>query len=227
MSVPTPTPYESIDTFVDVGGFRTHYFEAGSGPTVVALHGGEHGCQGDISWEYNIAELAKNFRVVVPDWLGYGQTAKIHDFENFYERMVVHIKDFLAVMKIEDAVFLGNSMGANFLLRDAAQPTPHLKAKAIVAISGGGAVVDSMRYALTDYDGSREAMVTLVGALLHDKKWIEDEAYVDRRLESSLLPGAWECAAAARFRAPVRVSKGTPDIDYSKISVPVYLVSGQ
>ncbi|MCW2748555.1 MAG: alpha/beta hydrolase family protein [Nocardioidaceae bacterium] len=227
MPVPVPTPYESTHAFVDVDGLRTHYFESGSGPAVVALHGGEFGCAGDLSWEYNIAELSKSFRVIVPDWLGYGQTDKVHDFGNFYLRMMRHMQGFLAAIGVDDAVFLGNSMGANFLLRDASLEQPFFKAKALVAISGGGAVVDSQRYALTDYDGDRDKMVTLINSLLYDNAWSTDEQYVDRRQASAMVPGAWECAAAARFRAPKRAPSPTvPDIDYSSIRIPVYLISG-
>ena len=67
--------------FVEVDGIRTHYLEAGGGDPVVLLHSGEFGGCAELSWEYMIPHLAPHFRVIAPDWLGFGGTAKIHDFE--------------------------------------------------------------------------------------------------------------------------------------------------
>lgn len=227
MAIPSVPPYVAEENYLDVDGLRTHYLELGSGPTIVLLHGGEFGASGILSWEYNLAELAKHFHVVVPDWLGYGESAKVHDFENLYLRMVRHMGRLLETLGIRDAQFVGNSMGAAFLLRDSSSSASYLHARSVLAISGGGAVVESNRRALIDYDGTRESMVTLVGALFHAREWPADSEYVDRRHRSSLIPGAWECAAAARFRSPVRATGQHAEADYSGIAVPTMLIAGQ
>jgi alpha/beta hydrolase fold len=80
----TVPPVERVhrSRFIEVDGMRTHYLEAGEGPPVVLLHSGEFGGCAELSWEYLIPDLAQHFRVIAPDWLGFGQTAKVHDFES-------------------------------------------------------------------------------------------------------------------------------------------------
>ena len=52
---------------------------------------------------------------------------------------------------------------------------------------------------MMDYDCTTEGMKALLRGMFVDPKWSEDEAYVQRRVELSTRPGAWETIAAARF----------------------------
>jgi pimeloyl-ACP methyl ester carboxylesterase len=63
-----------------VDGLVTSYLEAGHGDPVVLLHGGEFGAGAELGWERNIAALAAKYRVLAPDQLGFGQSAKVIDF---------------------------------------------------------------------------------------------------------------------------------------------------
>ena len=65
-----------------IGDIRTHYLEAGEGPHLVLLHGGEYGASAETTWKFNIAPLAKTFHVIAPDMLGFGLTDKIYDFSD-------------------------------------------------------------------------------------------------------------------------------------------------
>ena len=217
--------------FIDVDGMRTHYLEAGEGPPVVLLHSGEFGGCAELSWEYLIPELAQHFRVIAPDWLGFGQTAKVHDFESKRARMMWHLARFIQIMALDRAHFIGNSMGATFLLALAAETPCRLPINKLVAVSGGGFMPDNEhRRSLLNYDGTSQAMVSLLKAIFEDSVWYDDSAYVDRRVRLSLMPGAWESVAAARFKSPVtqvRSEFGQPDpIPYSNIAVPTLLIAG-
>jgi pimeloyl-ACP methyl ester carboxylesterase len=217
--------------FIEVDGMRTHYLEAGEGPPVVLLHSGEFGGCAELSWEYLIPELAPHFRVIAPDWLGFGKTAKVHDFESKRARMMWHLVRFIQIMALERAHFIGNSMGATFLLALAAETPCRLPIDRLVAISGGGFMPDNEhRRSLLSYDGSSEAMVSLLEAIFEDSVWYDDSAYVERRRQLSLLPGAWESVAASRFKSPVTEARsefGQPDpISYSNIAVPTLLIAG-
>lgn len=110
--------------FITVEGINTHYLEAGAGPTLVLLHSGEFGGCAELSWEFNIAALAEHFHVIAPDWLGFGGTDKLYDFIAGHRRMLQHMVGFLAAMNINEADFLGNSMGGTFLARVAASEQP-------------------------------------------------------------------------------------------------------
>jgi pimeloyl-ACP methyl ester carboxylesterase len=217
--------------FIEVDGMRTHYLEAGEGPPVVLLHSGEFGGCAELSWEYLIPELSQHFRIIAPDWLGFGRTAKVHDFEGKRARMMSHLVRFIQTLALEGAHFVGNSMGATFLLGMAAERPCRLPIRRLVAISGGGFMPDNEhRRSLLSYDGSSLAMVALLKAIFEDPVWYTDETYVERRRQLSLLPGAWESVAAARFKSPVTETRsefGQADqIPYADIVVPTLLIAG-
>jgi 2-hydroxymuconate-semialdehyde hydrolase len=217
--------------YLDVGGIRTHYLDAGDGPPVVLLHSGEFGGSAELCWEFNIGPLARDFRVIAPDWLGFGGTDKLRDFVSGSDRMIRHMSAFLQAMAIEQADFAGASMGATMLLREAARPGCRFPIRRLVVASGGGFVPDNEeRRRLLSYDGTPEAMRAILRANFHDPAWARDDAYVKRRVEASLAPGAWEAIAAARLKPPTvppRSDFGQPDtIAYERIRYPTLAVAG-
>lgn len=217
--------------FIDVGGIRTHYLEAGEGPTVILLHSGEFGGCAELSWEHNIPALARRFHVVAPDWLGFGKTDKLYDFAQGHRRMLTHMVRFLETLGIAEADFIGNSMGGSFLCRVAASDQPIFPIRRMVLASGGGFAPDNpARRALLEYDCTRDAMRAILQAVFHDPAWAQDESYIERRHALTLEPGVWECAAAARFRSPAMAPPKefgkADDTAYEKVSVPTLIVAG-
>ena len=212
-----------------VDNLETHYLEAGTGEPLVLLHGGEFGGSAELGWEHNIAELGKRYRVIAPDWLGYGKSAKVHDFVLGVRKMLLHLGRFSEELGIGDAPFVGNSIAGTLLLADAASQAPVIPASRIVSVCGGGRINRNEHVdALFDYDGSIEAMRRLLVALFHKKEWNDNPEYVQRRHEISLEPGAWEAVAAARFRRPAAPERipATPPA-YERISIPTLLIEGQ
>ena len=53
-----------------------------------------------------------------------------------------------------------------------------------------------------------------------------DEAYLEKRHRLSLVPGSWECTAAARFRRPGVKTREKEEIDYRNIKRPTLIVAG-
>jgi 2-hydroxy-6-oxo-6-(2'-carboxyphenyl)-hexa-2,4-dienoate hydrolase len=92
---------------VTVFGFRLHYREAGRGEPVVLLHG----LGGDSSrWRPNILPLAADFRVIALDQIGFGQSDK--PLANYHNGMLSEfLVEFLRILGIQKASFVGNSMG--------------------------------------------------------------------------------------------------------------------
>ena len=223
--------------YVAVDGINTHYLEAGDpdAPTVALLHSGEFGGCAEISWEFAVPALAEHFHVVAPDWLGFGRTDKVFDFADARGRVYRHMQRFFEVLQITEADFVGNSMGGSNLARIIADPPPILPVRSAVLCSGGGFTpLTEERKALLAYDGTAEAMRTLLHAMLNDRKWGNDDAYVAKRQEMASLPGAWECASAPRLRRPeqnqgdrANQSFGVPDDTvYENVAVPVLIIAG-
>jgi pimeloyl-ACP methyl ester carboxylesterase len=217
--------------FLLVDGIRTHYLEAGSGDPVILLHSGEFGGCAELSWEFNIPAFAERYRVIAPDWLGYGQTDKIHDFALRHRRMLLHMRRFLEVLAIDDAAFVGSSMAGGLLLRDAATEQPLLPANTLIAAPGGGISPDNPdRRATIEYDCTIDGIKRILRACFHSDEWVNNDDYAQRRYELSLIPGAWECAAAARFTNPLTAPRswlGQPDdTPYETIQAQVLFIAG-
>jgi pimeloyl-ACP methyl ester carboxylesterase len=214
---------------VQVDGLATSYLEAGQGDPVVLLHGGEFGVSAELGWEHNIGALGKHYRVLAPDMLGFGQSAKVVDFTDGRGMRIRHIARFCAELGVESAHFVGNSMGAINLLVDATSEAPLLPMRSMVTICGGGDIQRNSHVdALYSYDATLPAMRKIVEALFHDPSFPEDDDYVRRRYQSSIIPGAWESLAAARFRRPGLEPPPTPSSAraYDRIKVPTLVVEG-
>lgn len=215
--------------YVLVDGIRTHYLEGGEGPPLVLLHSGEFGASAELTWEFNIAELAERFHVVAPDWLGYGKTDKLFDFGNMWRARIRHITRFLEVMCIGKACFVGNSMGGTILLGHAAEAEREWDIDRMVIVSGGGHVPENeARQLLNTYDGTREHMKKIVHAIYMRDELHDDADFIERRYLSSLEPGAWECTAAVRFRAPFTPPRGYGrSSGYDLVNVPTLILAGE
>ncbi len=214
---------------IQVDGMATSYLEAGEGDPVVLLHGGEFGAGAELGWERNIGALAERYRVLAPDQLGFGQSAKVIDFVDGRGMRIRHVARFCEVLGIDAAHFAGNSMGAINLLTDTTSETPLLPVRSLVIICGGGEIQQNRHFeALQQYDATLPAMRRIVEALFYDAGYPGDDDYVRRRYESSTAPGAWEAVAAARFRRPNAAPSSTPSSarPYERIGVPTLVVEG-
>lgn len=220
---------EAVRKAVSVDGLATSYLEAGQGDPVVLLHGGEFGVSAELGWERNVAALAAHYRVLAPDMLGFGQSAKVIDFNDGRGMRIRHIARFCAAVGVSSAHFVGNSMGAVNMFADATSESPLLPAATLTMICGGGEIQRNKHWAaLYDYDATLAGMHRIVEALFFDPAYPNDDACVQRRYESSIAPGAWEALAAARFRRPGLEPPPLPSSKraYERITVPTLVVEG-
>lgn len=215
---------------VEIDGLVTGYLEAGHGDPVVLLHGGEFGASAELGWEHNIGALAEHYRVLAPDQLGFGRSAKVIDFVNSRAMRIRHVARFCEVLGVDSAHFAGNSMGAINLLTDTTSEKPLLPVRSMAIICGGGEIQLNHHFdALQQYDATLPAMRRIVEALFFDARFPDDEDYVLRRYESSTAPGAWEAVAAARYRRPNAAPSVAPSSDrqYERIGVPTLVIEGR
>lgn len=224
----TRQAYRHRELYVD--GLLTSFIDVGEGDPLVLLHGGEFGASAELGWERVIETLSRRRRVIAPDILGFGGSAKVLDFVNGRGMRIRHVSALLACLGIDSADFAGNSMGAVMLLNDASSHRPLLPVRSMAVICGGGEILaNEHSAALYDYDATLPAMRRIVTALFHDPAYAEDEDYVRRRFESSIAPGAWEAVAAARFRRPGRQPPEAPAASpgYGSITRRCLIVEGE
>jgi 2-hydroxymuconate-semialdehyde hydrolase len=208
-----------------VGNIRTHFLEAGRGPDLVLLHGGEYGASAEITWKHNIGPLAERFHVIAPDMLGWGETDKIYNFSDPAGYRIKHIKKVLELIGITKAFFVGNSGGGGTILRASVmEPLPFQ----MVTICGNASVFKTNSQAdLENYTPSLENMKKLVALLYHDPRW-HTEDNIRERYQASIIPGAWEALSAARLRSPAHQPRSTTEEFVNKLSrlrVPLLLMS--
>ena len=101
--MPATPPAKQVDVF----GQKISYVEAGSGQPVVLLHG----LGGDLTnWAFTIPAVAAKYRVIVPDQIGFGNSAK-PQINYRVATMVDFLHAFLRKLGIERATLVGNSLG--------------------------------------------------------------------------------------------------------------------
>jgi pimeloyl-ACP methyl ester carboxylesterase len=210
------------------GDIKTHFIEAGSGPELILLHGGEYGASAEITWRANIDELARRFHVVAPDLLGWGQTDKLYSFSDPAGLRIRHLQRFLEALGIGKAFFVGNSAGGGLILRGAVRRPVPFQIQKMVTICGNASVFKTTSQAdLENYTPSLENMGKIVALLYHDPKW-RTEDVIRERYECSIIPGAWEALSAARLRSPVHQARSTTEEfvqQLSNLTIPLLVMS--
>lgn len=216
---------------VRVDGAVTHYLEAGDGPPLVLLHGGEYGAAAEVTWERCIPALAAHHRVVAPDLLGYGHSDKLRDMRGQRRRFVAQVAGLVDTLCLGPARFVGTSLSARLLLDQAASASPQWPIEAMVVVGIGLHPPDgAAARTLAEYDGTLDGLRPLMKVLFADPSFADDEAYLRRRYAFCDIPGAWEFGAASRLRRPGAgrpASRPGGPPPYGAISVPTMLVVGE
>ena len=109
---------EGVENELVVNGTRIHFFEAGAGPCLLLLHGGGPGASGLSNFQQNIPELARHFRVIIPDQPGYGRSDKVippagESRSSYSARTIIGLLDQLNVTRTH---IVGNSLGGRTAL---------------------------------------------------------------------------------------------------------------
>lgn len=167
-----------------VFGQKIHYVEAGSGPTVILLHGLGGSTQ---AWQFNIGPLAEKFHVVVLDQIGFGKSDK--PLVNYRIRTYVDFLDqFCKQLKIERATLVGNSMGGWIAAMYTAAFPDRVEKLVLVDAAGYAPPKDlDMRTLFALNPTTREGMKILTSKVFYNKLFQTDAAV--------------EAAMAARFAA--------------------------
>jgi pimeloyl-ACP methyl ester carboxylesterase len=110
---------------VELFGQRIEFYDVGSGPVVVLLHGMGSSAKDD--WGACIARLSAHRRVLAPDQLGFGASAKpVIDYG--IQTWVDFLGEFLRMEKVRDFTLVGESLGgwiaAQYAIQALGHPAP-------------------------------------------------------------------------------------------------------
>lgn len=164
---------QPADNTITIFGQTIHYFDMGSGPVVVLLHG--LGSRKD-DWLPVLEPMAQKYRLLVPDQIGFGKSDKpLLDYS--IQTYVDFLNEFLRQMKVEKASLVGESLGGWI-------------AGLYVAEMGGGAhLIPVEKLVLIDAAGLKQekpipdlnpsslaAMRGLMEAVFYDTSWLSEDA---------------------------------------------------
>lgn len=104
---------------VEAGKWKIHINEAGEGHPIIMLHGTGPGATGWSNFSQNLQDLAKKYRVILMDAVGWGKSDPMPPAEGGLDSpaAVESLKALLDALGIEKAALVGNSMGGATTLR--------------------------------------------------------------------------------------------------------------
>jgi 2-hydroxy-6-oxonona-2,4-dienedioate hydrolase/4,5:9,10-diseco-3-hydroxy-5,9,17-trioxoandrosta-1(10),2-diene-4-oate hydrolase len=121
--------------FAQAGGVKIHYQEGGSGDPLICIHGAGPGATGWSNFKGNFDYLTRHFRTILIDMPQYGKSDKPVIPGGRLAFLAQVLNDFMSEMKIEKAVFIGNSMGGQAALKLAIDFPERVKRLAVIGSS--------------------------------------------------------------------------------------------
>jgi pimeloyl-ACP methyl ester carboxylesterase len=130
---------------VTIHGHRRAYRKAGSGPTLLLLHG--LGCNSG-TWLPLMPKLAERFTVIAPDLLGHGDSAKPrgdYSLGGYANGM----RDLLTLLDVDRVTVAGHSFGGGIAMQFAYQFPERTERVVLIGSGGLGPEVSVFIRALT------------------------------------------------------------------------------
>jgi pimeloyl-ACP methyl ester carboxylesterase len=164
---------QPADKTIAVFGQSIHYFDLGSGPVVVLLHG--LGSRKE-DWLPVLEPMAQKYRLLVPDQIGFGKSEKpLLDYS--IQTYVDFLNEFLRQLKVEKASLVGESLGgwiAGLYAAEIGDGAHLIPVEKLVLVDAGGLKQDQP---LPDLNpSSLAAMRGLMEAVFYDTSWLNEDA---------------------------------------------------
>lgn len=163
-----PAPPERT---VAVFGQIIHYWDVGTGPVVVLVHG-----LGDRkeSWLTVIPALSRQYRVLALDQIGFGKSAKpLLDYN--IQTYVDFLNEFLRDLNVSRATLVGESLGGWIVALDAAEESSDptmVRLERLVIVDGAGLKQDKQIPNLNP--STVEEMRDVMKAVFYDTSWLDE-----------------------------------------------------
>ena len=162
----------------------------GHADAVMLLHGSGAGVSGWANWRGLMPELAKKYRVIVPDLVGFGYTQTPDDFSfRFMDSWVEQMLAVLDGLGIARAHIVGNSFGGAVALWMAHHAPERTGRLVLMGPGGWPAKVGPELAALWAYKPSVDAMREAMRVMAHNQALVTEEL-VEMRYRATLREGA-------------------------------------
>ncbi len=189
------------DRYIKIGNINTRYWAEGDkGSNVILIHG--LGASADI-WMHNILALAERHRVYAPDLVGFGRSGKPKvKYSPSY--MSAFINDFMKALNIEDACFMGLSLGGGVALQYQLQFPGNVQRLVLVDSAGLGREMPLvMRLATVPVMGELMLSPSRAGVITKDLIDLYFELNFSQEAAKTVLSVLRACATIRGGRAHV------------------------
>ncbi|RSM36465.1 2-hydroxy-6-oxo-2,4-heptadienoate hydrolase [Amycolatopsis balhimycina DSM 5908] len=189
-----------IGRSISAGGIKTYYHDIGSGPPVLLLHGSGPGVTAHANWRAVIPLLAKNFRVIAPDLLGFGNTTAPEGARYDLDTWTTHLTDFADALGLAGMSLVGNSFGGALALKLATRHPERIDRLVLMGSVGIDFPITPGLERVWGFTPSLKNMRDLLDLFAHDRTRVTDDL-AELRLAAATQPGVQD-AFAAMFPAP-------------------------
>lgn len=189
-----------IGLSIVANGINTNYHDQGSGEPVLMIHGSGPGVTAFANWRLTMPVLAKNFRVIAPDMVGFGYTERPAGVQYSMSNWVDHALGLLDALNIDSAHIVGNSFGGGLALALAIRAPQRVKRMVLMGAAGTSFPLTAGLDAVWGYTPSFENMRKIMDIFAYDRNLVSDEL-AKLRYEASIRPGYQE-SFASMFPAP-------------------------
>lgn len=215
--------------YIEAGGHKTHYHEAGTGDTVVFVHGSGPGVTGWANWRNALPYFAERFHVLAPDILGFGYSARPENARYGKDAWVDHLIAFLKAKNVERCHLVGNSLGGALSLALAVREPQMVDRIVLMGAAGLNFPVTRGLEAVWGYEPSVENMRALIAEHFAYDGSLATDDLVRMRYEASRQPGFHE-SYSKMFPAPYQrhlEALATSRDAIAKIASPTLLIHGR
>lgn len=209
-------------------GIRTNYLESGTGNPVVLIHGSGPGVTAYANWRLTIPHLAKRYRVLAPEMVGFGYSARPAEIEYGAQTWVDQIVAFLDALSIQRASLVGNSFGGAIALRVAAELPDRVQRLVLMGSIGVPFPITDALEAVWGYEPSLQSMRSLLDFFAYSRQLVSDEL-AEVRYRASIEPG-FQQSFSAMFPAPRQRhidAMATPDDQIARLPHETLIIHGR
>jgi pimeloyl-ACP methyl ester carboxylesterase len=121
-------------TYLELHGDRIAYRDAGHGHALLLIHGM---AGSSATWSAIIPRLSKKYRVIAPDLLGHGMSAKPRG-DYSLGAFAVFLRDLLDELGVDRATVVGQSLGGGIAMQFAHQHRDYCERLALIGSGGLG-----------------------------------------------------------------------------------------
>jgi pimeloyl-ACP methyl ester carboxylesterase len=121
-------------TYLELHGDRIAYRDAGEGHALLLIHGM---AGSSATWSAIIPQLSKKYRVIAPDLLGHGMSAKPRG-DYSLGAFAVFLRDLLDELGVDRATVVGQSLGGGIAMQFTHQHRDYCERLALIGSGGLG-----------------------------------------------------------------------------------------